>query len=207
MRRGMRRGKQWGGHHPLPRGRLGTASPVHRGGSDAVLAAMRGTTVVRHHLRPEEKAMSRRSLIAVPLAVLTALALGALPAPASAATTSVTLAGSLQSELGCAEDWAPACAATALTAAAGSTTYTGEFSLPAGSFEFKVALNGTWDENYGADGVLNGDNVPLVLGGPTRLSFSYDDTTHLVSYAPLDLVIFGFHLDDERRQPLPLQLR
>ena len=188
MRRGMRRGKQWGGHHPLPRGRLGTASPVHRGGSDAVLAAMRGTTVVRHHLRPEEKAMSRRSLIAVPLAVLTALALGALPAPASAATTSVTLAGSLQSELGCAEDWAPACAATALTAAAGSTTYTGEFSLPAGSFEFKVALNGTWDENYGADGVLNGDNVPLVLGGPTRLSFSYDDTTHLVSYAPLDLV-------------------
>jgi glycosidase len=132
--------------------------------------------------------MSRTRLVALPLAILTALALVTVPAPASAATTSVTLVGSLQSELGCAEDWAPDCAATALTAAAGSTTYTGEFSLPAGSFEFKVALNGSWEENYGAGGVFDGPNVPLVLVGPARLDFTFDDETNQISYSPLDLV-------------------
>ena len=34
---------------------------------------------------------------------------------------------------------------------------------PPGTYEFKVRLNGAWDENYGAGGVAGGPNIPLVL--------------------------------------------
>ena len=30
--------------------------------------------------------------------------------------------------------------------------FQGTFTVPAGSYEYKVALNETWDENYGAGG-------------------------------------------------------
>lgn len=131
--------------------------------------------------------MSRSKLVAVLLAALTTVTLAGVPTPAAAATTSVTLAGSLQTELGCAEDWAAVCAATALTSSGGGT-WTGEFAVPAGSWEFKVVLNGSWDTNYGAGGASNGANIPLILGGATRLAFSYDDTTHLVTFTPVGLV-------------------
>ena len=53
------------------------------------------------------------------ITLLASLLVSAAPVPtADAATpvsTSVTIAGSLQSELGCAGDWDPACAATHLT--------------------------------------------------------------------------------------------
>jgi glycosidase len=129
--------------------------------------------------------MSRR-----PYAVLAALALAATPlvvtaTPAAAAPTSVTLVGSLQDEAGCAADWDPACARTHLTASGG--TWSGTFTLPAGSYEFKVALNDSWDENYGAGGALNGGNLPLVLGGSTQLKFTYDEATHAISFTPLGL--------------------
>ncbi|MEV8372372.1 pullulanase-type alpha-1,6-glucosidase [Kribbella sp. NPDC056861] len=96
----------------------------------------------------------------------------------------ITVAGSLQSELGCPGDWDPGCAATSLGAAA---PYTKVFDVPAGSYEFKVAVNGAWDENYGAGGVLNGPNIPLSLAGPAKVQFSYDDTTHVVSMKPVVL--------------------
>ncbi len=110
-----------------------------------------------------------------------------LGAPAQAQGTAdrvITLAGSLQSELGCPGDWDPACTASSLGTAA---PYTKVFDVPAGSYEYKVTVNGGWDENYGAGGVLNGPNIPLRLEGPAKLSFSYDDKTHVVSVRPVDL--------------------
>ena len=87
--------------------------------------------------------MSRSKVLATLLAVLTTItALAGFPTSAAAATTSVTLVGSLQSELGCPDDWDPACPATMLTST-GSGSWTGEFRVPAGSYEFKVALNGS----------------------------------------------------------------
>ncbi|MFB6725943.1 pullulanase-type alpha-1,6-glucosidase [Kribbella sp. NPDC056345] len=96
----------------------------------------------------------------------------------------ITLAGSLQSELGCPGDWDPACTASSLGTAA---PYTKVFDVPAGSYEYKVTVNGGWDENYGAGGVLNGPNIPLRIEGPAKLSFSYDDKTHVVSVRPVEL--------------------
>ncbi|WP_238150995.1 pullulanase-type alpha-1,6-glucosidase [Kribbella sindirgiensis] len=119
-------------------------------------------------------------------AAVVVLGLGtAAPAPAQvAADRVITVAGSLQSELGCAADWDPGCDATSLGA---SAPYTKVFDVPAGSYEFKVTVNRSWDENYGAGGVLNGTNIPLRIEGPAKLQFSYNDTSHVVTVAPVDL--------------------
>ena len=92
----------------------------------------------------------------------------------------VALVGSLQSELGCPGDWQPECAQTRLQPVAGSPgVFRGEFDVPAGPFEYKVALNNSWDENYGAGGVPGGSNIPLAApGGP--LIFTYDHATHVI---------------------------
>ncbi len=47
------------------------------------------------------------------------------------------------------------------------------FDVPAGSYEYKVALNNSWDENYGAGGAPGGANIPITApGGP--VTFTYD---------------------------------
>ena len=111
----------------------------------------------------------------------------ALTAQAAGAPRTATLVGSLQSEVGCPADWAPDCAVTELTRDGDSTTYSKELDVPAGTYEFKVAINKTWDESYGAGGSKTGANIPLVLLGPARLRFSYDDVTHKIGVAPTDL--------------------
>ena len=50
-----------------------------------------------------------------------------------------------------------------------------------------MAVNDSWDENYGAGGLLDGPNIPLVTGGTAKLRFTYDDVSHVVSVAPADL--------------------
>src|SRR3954468_21617280 len=91
--------------------------------------------------------------------------------------TSVTIAGSLQSELGCPGDWDPACAATHLTYDANDDVWQGSFDLPAADYEYKAALNNAWDENYGLHAVSNGSNIPFAApGGPVK--FYYDHKTH-----------------------------
>src|SRR6185503_17789079 len=67
--------------------------------------------------------------------------------------TNVTVAGSLQSELGCSDDWQPDCANTHLAYDASDDVWQGTFALPAGSYEYKAPLNNAWDENYGLHAV------------------------------------------------------
>ncbi len=118
----------------------------------------------------------RASLVALAAA-------GLLLLPAATATpnpTSVTIAGSLQSEAGCAGDWDPACATTHLAYDASDDVWQGAFALPAGSYEYKAALNNAWDENYGLHAVENGDNIPVTAPGGT-VKFYYDHKTHWVT--------------------------
>lgn len=100
---------------------------------------------------------------------------GELPQPSS-----VTVAGSLNSEVGCPGDWQPDCRAAFMTLDPADKIWRHTAVLPAGSYEFKAALNGSWDENYGAGGALNGNNITLDHpGGP--VTFRYDNSTHLLS--------------------------
>lgn len=95
--------------------------------------------------------------------------------------TSVTVAGSLQSELGCPGDWQPDCAATHLAQDAGDGVWQGTFTVPAGSWEYKAPLNDSWDENYGLHAQPGGANIPLSLGASTAVKFYYDHGTHWIT--------------------------
>jgi pullulanase-type alpha-1,6-glucosidase len=122
--------------------------------------------------------------------VLGILALLAAAAPAQAHHTpeprTVTLVGSLQSELGCPGDWQPECAASMLQRT-GAGVYRGTFDVPPGNHEYKVAINGSWDENYGAGGQPGGSNIALDAPGGS-INFTYDHSTHVISDdAPLVL--------------------
>ena len=95
--------------------------------------------------------------------------------------TSVTIAGSLQSELGCSGDWQPECAATHLAHNAEDDVWQGSFTVPAGSWEYKAPLNDNWTENYGQNATFNGANIPLNLGAGMAVKFYYDHKTHWVT--------------------------
>lgn len=106
----------------------------------------------------------------------------AAPQPAR---DSVTLAGSLQDELGCPADWQPDCAATHLAFDETDGRWHATFTLPAGSYEWKVAVDDSWDENYGAGGAAGGDNLVLdVPVGGAAYTFTWDQVTHVPSVSP-----------------------
>ncbi len=86
----------------------------------------------------------------------------------------VTVAGSLQDELGCPGDWQPNCGNTFLGFDEEDGVWQGVFNLPAGSWEYKAALNGTWDENYGVNAQRDGANIPLNLDAPVDVKFYFD---------------------------------
>jgi hypothetical protein len=95
--------------------------------------------------------------------------------------TSVTVAGSLQSELGCPGDWQADCAATHLTYDAGDDVWQGTFAVPLGNWEYKAPLNNAWDENYGLHAAPGGANIPLNLAGATSVKFYYDHKSHWIT--------------------------
>ncbi|MFC7848881.1 alpha-amylase family glycosyl hydrolase [Arthrobacter sp. NPDC057388] len=100
---------------------------------------------------------------------------GAAPQPES-----VTVAGSLNSEMGCPGDWQPACEAAFLAFDPADRQWKLTADLPAGQYEFKAAINGSWDENYGQNGGRDGSNIVLDHdGGP--VTFRYDHTTHVMT--------------------------
>jgi len=94
---------------------------------------------------------------------------------------SVTVAGSFQSELGCAGDWDPACAATHLAYDSDDTVWQATFAVPAGSWEYKAAIDDAWTENYGINATPNGPNIPLNLGAAQGVKLYYDHETHWIT--------------------------
>ena len=54
-------------------------------------------------------------------------------------------------------------------------------SLPAGQYAYKAAINGSWDENYGAGGAPGGADIPLALDAARDVTFYYDHASHWVT--------------------------
>lgn len=127
-------------------------------------------------------AKQRRWLAAIVTGALAASAAVVLPAlPAQAEDRTFALVGSLQSELGCTDlganaggDWEPACETTELLPTATPGVYAAEFTIPAGSWKYKVAVNDSWAESYGLDG--GGSDIPLTVAGDTPVRVVFDDT-------------------------------
>jgi glucan 1,4-alpha-glucosidase len=96
--------------------------------------------------------------------------------------TSVTVAGSLQSEAGCPDDWLPDCATTHLGYDANDDVWQGTIDdLPAGDYEYKAPLNDSWNENYGLHAVFDGANIPLNLPSAASVKFYYDHKSHWIT--------------------------
>ena len=95
--------------------------------------------------------------------------------------SSVAIPGSLDSELGCPGDWDPGCPQAQLSYDASDDVWQGTYPLPAGSYEYKAALNHSWDENYGANAQQNGPNISLNLGSASSVKFYYDHKSHWIT--------------------------
>lgn len=95
-------------------------------------------------------------------------------------TGMVNVPGSYQAAAGCPGDWQPECAVTQMTLGDDGLWHSGPFTLPAGDYEYKVALDGGWTTNYGVDGVADGDNYKVTLDAESSVSFVYDPETKLV---------------------------
>ena len=94
----------------------------------------------------------------------------------------VNLPGSYQDVAGCGAQWDPACEATAMEEG-DDGLFTLSVDLPAGDYEFKVALDGDWTVNYGSDGAQDGPNYTLSLAADSTVTFTYDPETQLVEVA------------------------
>ena len=126
---------------------------------------------------------SQRVRAAMPLLLFAVLGLDACVALAQTVPASVGIPGNYQSEAGCSGDWDPGCPATQLVYDANSDIWRNTFGIsPAGAYEYKVALNGSWDVNYGLHAQQNGPNIPLATtGAPQNVTFYYDHKTHWVT--------------------------
>jgi glucan 1,4-alpha-glucosidase len=121
-----------------------------------------------------------------PLLIVAVVVASLLPTTSALAShtpnpTSVTVAGSLQSEAGCPGDWDAACATTHLTYDANDDVWQGAFALPAGSFEYKAPLNDGWTENYGLHAAFDGPNIPLNQPSAATVKFYYDHKSHWIT--------------------------
>ncbi len=119
------------------------------------------------------------------LAVLVVALLGVLQAARGADNTpnptQVVVAGTIQSKLGCSGDWQPECAKSGLTYDAASDVWIGTYDLKKGDYEYKVALNGNWTENYGSNAVKDGPNIKLSVPADGKVTFIYDHKTHWIA--------------------------
>ncbi len=61
----------------------------------------------------------------------------------------------------------------------GEGIYTYEFKdVPAGNYQYKIALNENWDENYGKNGVVGGDNIVVTVPIAQDVTIYYCDYSH-----------------------------
>ena len=118
----------------------------------------------------------RHTVMLAALMMISAAAAGNTPNP-----TTVTIVGNFQSELGCTDDWRPDCSATHLTYLAVDDVWQGVFIIPAGSWEYKLAVNNSWDENYGLNATRDGASIFLSLAEDAYVTFYYDHKTHWVT--------------------------
>ncbi|MCT1399958.1 pullulanase [Paenibacillus sp. p3-SID867] len=135
------------------------------------------------------------SIIMIVSLIFSMLGIPPSTADANSAPSQVTLVGTLQSELGHSADWDPAAAATTMNDMGnGEYRFTG--SLPAGSYEYKIAIDGKWDENYGSahysnpSGANKDGNILITLAQDSQVTFYYNHGTHRIAdstyYAPIE---------------------
>ena len=76
----------------------------------------------------------------------------------------------------------------------GLYVYTFE-AVPAANYEYKIAVGGSWNENYGAGGVKDGSNIAVSVPETMDVTIYYNDETHnsvdSISYIFADVTLTG----------------
>ncbi|MGG1676129.1 alpha-amylase family glycosyl hydrolase [Neobacillus sp. NRS-1170] len=138
--------------------------------------------------RKRKALLSLVTAVGLILQLFSGLTISQTAKAAETAPKQIVLVGSLQTELGSSEDWDPASAKTQMIYQ-GNGLYSYSGTLPAGDYEYKIALGGTWSENYGDGGVPGGPNIKLTLTTQKEVTFYYNDNTHAIAdsthYTPL----------------------
>ncbi|EFU43225.1 pullulanase, extracellular [Paenibacillus vortex V453] len=135
------------------------------------------------------------SIIMIFSLIISMLGIPPSAANANSAPSQVTLVGTLQSELGHNTDWDPTAAATTMNDMGnGEYRFTGH--LPAGSYEYKIAIDGDWTESYGfanysnTSGANKDGNILIDLSQDAQVTFYYNHGTHRIAdstyYAPME---------------------
>ncbi|KNH21743.1 glycosidase [Arthrobacter sp. ZBG10] len=88
----------------------------------------------------------------------------------------VAVAGDFNTILGAPENWAPQYDEAQMEFDFLDQLWKKSVELPAGFYTFKIALNRSWEENYGAYGAFDGPNHELHHNGGT-VSFRYNHST------------------------------
>src|SRR3954454_1011552 len=102
---------------------------------------------------------------------------GPVPQPGN-----VSVPGSHNSEMGCPGDWQPDCAQAQLALDPKDDVWKGSFTtIPAGDYEYKAAIDKSWDENYGVGGGKGAGNIAYTAPGGKPVNFYYDHRTHWVT--------------------------
>jgi hypothetical protein len=141
--------------------------------SKAAKAAEKAAEFIEDAVAPVVKAVRGKKAAA---AAATAVETQESPAIHQDQPAAVAIAGDFNKILGAPEDWAPQYdeAQMKFDPATGVWTLSGD--LPSGFYTYKVALNRSWDENYGAFGVFGGANHELHHAGG-KVTFTYSHAT------------------------------
>ncbi|HEX8095192.1 MAG TPA: hypothetical protein VF542_15285, partial [Jatrophihabitans sp.] len=136
--------------------------------------------------RTPRNLLTGRMALLIPTVLIAALiATFGAAGPARAADPqpgAVSVPGSFGSEVGCPGDWQPECSQLQLAQRGNDGIWSLTLALPAGSYEYKAALNKSFDVNYGKGGVQNGPNIAITVpAGGKNVTFYYDNATHWVT--------------------------
>jgi hypothetical protein len=146
----------------------------------AAEAVGKAAKLIEDAVEPVVKAVRTRK--AAPTAKAEAPATnGTAPAVATDVETfpqpeAVAVAGDFNTILGAPENWAPQYDEAQLELDSLDQLWKISADLPAGYYTFKIALNRSWEENYGAFGTFDGPNHELHHGGGT-ITIRYDHRT------------------------------
>lgn len=84
------------------------------------------------------------------------------------------VAGNFQTQLGIPGNWTTDAAAFRMINI-GNDVHILKVPLDPGHYEYKIAINGDWDENYGVNGALGGGNIKFKLDAPKEVTFIFHD--------------------------------
>lgn len=90
---------------------------------------------------------------------------------------SVTLAGDFNPLFGEAGHWTTNLHGLQLAYDTVENVWKQTLQLPAGTYQYKIVVNGSWDENYGAFGVRDGANHELRLLSDAAVTFRFNFAT------------------------------